>query len=228
MSCQSNNPDYIKSFSPSFTLDPDATTLIVIDLQYATGSRTAGLGKLLKEQGREDAGKWRFDRIEQSVIPNVQKLLKFFRGNKLKIIYVTLGSKVADFSDMMPSVKKLAQQLNNTVGYLEHEILKEVKPEPGELVINKTSISAFTTSGIDTILRAMGLQYLIFVGISTNSCVEGTASDAADYGYNCLLVSDGCAAANEEFHNAALKNFQRLLGRVDTTENVIAELKRSL
>jgi nicotinamidase-related amidase len=60
--------------------------------------------------------------------------------------------------------------------------------------------------------------------VSTNSCVEGTARDAADRGFRCLLVEDGCGAASRRLHDAACENFARLLGRVDSSAQVIAEL----
>jgi nicotinamidase-related amidase len=54
--------------------------------------------------------------------------------------------------------------------------------------------------------------------------VEGTARDAADRGFRCLLVEDGCGAASRRLHEAACENFARLLGRVDSSAQVIAEL----
>jgi nicotinamidase-related amidase len=91
-------------------------------------------------------------------------------------------------------------------------------------VLNKTTMSAFHSSGFERLVRVWGVEQLVFTGVSTNSCVEGTARDAADRGFRCLLVEDGCGAASEELHHAACRNFQRLLGRVATSERVIAEL----
>jgi nicotinamidase-related amidase len=54
--------------------------------------------------------------------------------------------------------------------------------------------------------------------------VEGTARDAADRGFRCVLVEDGCGAASPALHDAACHNFQRLLGRVESSARVLAEL----
>jgi len=62
---------------------------------------------------------------------------------------------------------------------------------------------------------------------STNSCVEGTARDAADRGFRCLLVEDGCGAASQTLHDATCTNFARLLGRVASSAQVLAELERA-
>jgi nicotinamidase-related amidase len=58
--------------------------------------------------------------------------------------------------------------------------------------------------------------------------VEGTARDAADCGFRCLLVEDGCGAASRELHDASCHNFGRLLGRVAASADVLAELERAL
>jgi Isochorismatase family len=57
---------------------------------------------------------------------------------------------------------------------------------------------------------------------------EGTARDAADRGYRCVLIEDGCGAASQRLHDATCENFQRLLGRVETSETVLAELESAL
>ncbi len=220
--------DYKTGFTTTFTLEPKKTALIPIDLQYATASRTVGLGKILKEQGKEELGKYRFDRIEQVVISNVQKLLTFFRRYKLRIIYITVGSEMPNYSDYLPHRIPFAKAMNNRVGEREHEILDEIKPLPEELVINKTTAGAFNSSTIDTALRTMKIEYCLFAGVSTHMCVEGTAREAADRGYRSIIVDDACAANKEEYHNAALVTFQRGYGRVCITDEVIRELEENL
>ena len=220
--------DYTDLFHTGFSLDPKRTGLLVIDMQYATACRTTGLGKLLKESGQEELGSYRFDRIEKWVIPNISLLLDFFRKNSLKIIYVTIGSQVPDYSDLALHLKSLAETVGNRKELPNHEILRELKPEQGEWIVNKTTMSAFNSSPMDSVLRSGGIEYLIFTGVSTNSCVEGTARDAADKGYKCVIAEDACGAANEELHRASINNFKRLLGRVGTAARMIQELKENL
>ena len=220
--------DYLADFLPAFQLEPTRTALLVIDMQYASGSRIHGLGRLLAEQGREESGRYRFDRIEGTVVPNIQRLLGFFRRHGLRVIYLTVGSEQPDYSDLPPHMRAFARAANNTRGNREHEILDELRPESSEPVLNKTTAGAFNSTGIDTLLRTLGTDHLVITGISTNSCVETTARDAADRGYRCVLVDDGCGAAREEFHQATLASFRRLFGQVATTGEVLAELEAGL
>src|SRR5262249_28334379 len=191
-------------------------------------SRLTGLGRALKGKGQETLGAYRFDRIENVVVPTVRRLLDFFRSRGLRVIYLTVGSELPDFSDLLPHMRAFAEAIGNTRGQREHEVLDEIAPAPGEPVLNKTTMSAFHSSGFERLLRSWGVQQLLFTGVSTNSCVEGTARDAADRGYRCLIVEDGCGAATQSLHDETCANFQRLLGRVDTADAVLAELTSAL
>jgi nicotinamidase-related amidase len=216
--------DYITEFTSDFELEPKSTALIIVDMQYATASRNKGLGKLLSEQGKSDLAEYRFDRIEDVTIPTITRLLSFFRKHQLSVIYLTMGSKAKDYRDALPHLKALLQSSNNYVGSDEHRILEEIKPQGAELIVQKTTIGAFSSTNIDAILWSRGLKYLLFTGVSTNMCVETTARDAADKGFRCVLIEDGCGASAQSYHDAAMTTFQRLFGKVNTSEEVIAEL----
>ena len=219
--------DYAHQFNPGFGLDPRTVALVVVDMQYASGSRDHGLGRGLKARGQEALGAYRFDRIEQTVVPTIQRLLAYFRQHRLKLVYLTVGSELPDYSDLLPHMRAFAESAGNTRGNHEHEILDALAPRAGEAVLNKTTMSAFHSTGFERLVRAWGVEQLVFTGISTNSCVEGTARDAVDRGFRCLLVEDGCGAASQTLHDATCTNFARLLGRVASSAQVLAELERA-
>lgn len=212
----------------TFRLEALKTALVIVDMQYASASRKAGVGRLLAERGRGHLFDWRFTRIEQVLVPNLRRLLSFFRERGLRVIYLTIGSEQADFSDMPDALRPFARAAGNRVGQPNHMVLRELEPLAGEAVILKKSQSAFMSSGFDAALRAMGIRDLCFAGVSTNSCVDGTARDAADLSYRCVLVEDCCSASREDHHHAALSSFASLAGRVLTTDEVIGELSDAL
>lgn len=213
---------------PSFTLEPRRTALIVVDMQYASACRTEGLGKKLAAEGRAEVARWRFDRVEQVVVPHIQQLLAFFRRHHLPIIYLTVGSRKPDFSDAPPHQAEFFRSLDNREGSRTHEVLDELKPRPGERVINKTTTGAFASTNLAEVLRQMGVTCLVFTGVSTNMCVDTTARTASDLGYWCVLAEDACGAAKEEYHRAACITWQRGFGRLASTDEVIAEMKQAL
>ncbi|MBI4333333.1 MAG: cysteine hydrolase [Chloroflexi bacterium] len=212
---------------PSFMLEPGATALVVVDMQYASASRADGMGKAAAGLSPAEAGAlaYRFDRLERVVVPAIQKLLRFFREHRLRVVYLTNGSEMPDYWDCLPHRRAGYEARNNKKGAREHEILDEIRPLGNECVINKTTTSPFNSTNIDMILaRIMGIRYLLFTGVSTNLCVENTARDAYDLGYRCVMVEDGCATTEERFHHAALEHFAKYFGRVDMAVDLIGEL----
>ena len=215
--------DYIRAFTVERTPDLRRAALVIIDMQYATGSRQGALGRRLAAQGSTVA-EYRFDRIERFVVPNTQRLLEAFRAAGARVLYVTVGARLADCSDAPLHMRRLFIETQNFEGSREHEIVDELKPRPGEAVINKTTNGAFASSGIDSLLRAWGTEQIYMVGVSTNMCVDTTARDAADRGYGVTLVEDACGTTLQPLHEATMLNFQRLWGRVRSTEQALDEL----
>jgi nicotinamidase-related amidase len=222
----------LPDFGPEFTLDPARTALVNIDMQYLDAHPDHGLGKILLERYPE-AGRYFRDRLAQIAIPNQQRLLAAFRKDKLRIVHLTVGPHLPDNSDFVPLRREADERVEREtgkkpvcypVGTFEHGILPEVAPQPGELVLNKVSRSGFTSTGLDQLLRNLGAEYLLVTGVMTNSCVEMTARDAADRGYKTVIVDDACATFTQDMHDAVLRTFRMLYGKVQTTAEVLAEL----
>jgi nicotinamidase-related amidase len=217
-------PDYIAAFMTERPVEPDKAVLLVIDMQYATGHRTGALARRMEAEGTWETVRWRFERIHDHLIPNAQKLLADFRAAGRRIAFVTLGCALEDYSDAPPHMAKLLSTNGSRIGSREHAIIEELSPRPGEAVINKTTIGAFASTGVDSLLRAWGCEQIYALGVSTNMCVETTAREAADRGYLVTLVDDACATTSAALHEGTLRNFQRLFGRVRSTAEVLAEL----
>ncbi len=215
---------YVEEFTESFTLNPTTTALLVVDMQNATGNPKHGLGALLEKQGRLDSAKYRFDRIKNTIVPNTQRLLAHFRAIGAPVIYVTYGAELPDCSDVPKHIRKLVIATNNKAGEIEHEIVDELKPLPSEPVLNKVTMGAFGSTGIDTLLKAKGITELVCTGVSTNNCVGMTAMEASDRGYSVVLASDATGTCSDEMQDAYIAMFLRLWGKVQTTEEIIEEI----
>lgn len=216
--------DYIAVLTPDTRLDPAKTCFVIVDLQYATGSRDHGLGLLLAEQGKLDHAEYRFSRIEQVVLPNTKRLLDFCRANGVRVVHLTYGSEVEDYSDLPLHVREVCRATRNREGLREHEINDLVKPQGSERVFNKLGASGFNSTALELVLRVYGVDTLLFAGVSTNMCVESTVRDAADRAFRCVVVEDCCGGDAQHTHDASITVMQRLFATVDSTDGVIARL----
>jgi nicotinamidase-related amidase len=216
--------DYIRAYMTERPIDLSHAALVMIDMQYATGSRQGALARKLQAEGSR-VGDYRFARIEQQVLPNTLRLRTHFSQLGRPVLHVTIGAAHADALDAPLHMRRLFAEFRNFVGSREHEILDELKPLPGEHVLRKTTIGAFASTNIDSLLRALGCEQLYLTGVSTNMCVETTAREAADRGYGVTLVEDACGTTHEDLHQVTMRNFQRLFGRVRSCDESLAELQ---
>jgi len=215
--------DYIRDYMTARPVNPAKSALVIVDMQRASGHRNGALGRRMRDE-RSNLTDYRFDRIEQLVIPNILRLAAALRAGGGEVVYITQGAERPDCADAAPHMRKFYAMTGNHRGSREHDILDELAPEPDDHVVNKRSIGAFASTGIDHLLRSLGREQLYMTGISTNMCVESTAREAADRGYAVTLVEDACATTHADLHDATIRNFQRLFGRVLSTEEVLVEL----
>lgn len=215
---------------PAVQLDINKTALIIVDMQLFDTSREHGLAFSMKKF--PEMYEYYYSCIDRVVLPNSMRLLEFFRKNDLPVIHLTIGAELKQGGDLIPRRKRRDKIMTEKTGVNftfykgseAHQIHPLLKPVESELVINKNSASPFNSTGIDQLLRNMDITGLIIIGVSTCSCVETTARDASDRGYECVLVEDACATFDQESHDSSLKIFARMFGEVMTTEQVMKHL----
>ena len=212
---------------PEFALGGKRIALLVVDMQRFCAHPDYGLGARLREHFPQ-AAEYYFARLSL-IVPNIARLQRAFRETQRQVIFTTFGSELPGGGDLPRSRRRPPgrpeRQFNNfSRGTVEHGILPDLRPVSGDLVINKVTTSAFTSTGIDQSLRHLGVDVLAITGVSTEVCVESTARDAADRGYECVLVDDACATLDAAAHAATLTSFARLFGRVMSTDALVDEM----
>jgi biuret amidohydrolase len=86
-----------------------------------------------------------------------------------------------------------------------HDIIPELYPVLGEVVIDKPGKGAFYQTDLDLVLKNRGIETLLVCGVTTEVCVSTTIREANDRGYRCIALSDCCASYFPEFHEMGLK-----------------------
>ncbi len=211
---------------PDFTLAPASTALVIIDMQRCFLEADIGLGALLRARF-PGAADYYNSRLNASVLPNVQRILSAFRCARLRVVHITVGPELPDGSDFSPLRRAANDQADNRFkalfprGTPEHAIVDTFAPSSKELVLNKTTRSAFNSTALELTLRNLGIDGLIVCGVQTNACVESTARDAADLGFKCVLVDDACQCFSPLMHNGTMMSFASLFGKVWDTAWVL-------
>jgi nicotinamidase-related amidase len=204
---------------PSRPLNPRRTALLIIDMQYLDASREYGLGRIARERGKAHLYEPRFARIDE-IVPRIAELAAECRRHGVTVIHLRVASTLPRAADAPPGLRGM----ECVEGSKEAEFLEELAPQPGDVVISKTSVSAFTSTNIDWQLRNLGIETLIATGIVTSGCVELTMRDAADRGYRGVVVEDGCGANSPELHRAAIERLSHGQLRAAPAAEVIREL----
>jgi nicotinamidase-related amidase len=183
--------------------DPAATALVIIDMQRDF-VMPGGFGEAL---GNDVALLW-------STVDPIRRMLEAARRLSMLIVHTREGHR-PDLSDCPPS--KLtrgrgARRIGDpgpmgrilVRGEPGHEIVPELAPKAGEVVIDKPGKGAFFATDLELILRDRSIKTLIVCGVTTEVCVNTTVREANDRGFECVVLSDCVGSYFHEFHVAAL------------------------
>ncbi|GGM28768.1 hypothetical protein GCM10011351_13470 [Paraliobacillus quinghaiensis] len=157
----------------------------------------------------------------ENVITNSKRLIDGFREKNIPIIYtrqinradgvgLSLGEPLND--DGTPFYYNTATE--------SIEIFDEIKPQDGDIIIDKYRWSAFHETSLDLTLRSLNVTDVVIGGVVTDGCLLTSVFDAYFRDYNIHLVKDICAASNEGSHMASLMmiaNWVYALKMYDTT-----------
>jgi len=219
-------------------IDPRRTAVVVVDMQNDFGA---------------EGGMFARSRIPiadiRTVVDPIALVLRAARSAGMKVIYLTmqfdpdlsnagapdapnfLKHKVLGVGDVVaaPDGRTSRTLVEGTWGT---EILPELTPEEGDIVVAKHRYSGFFEKELDAVLREHGIESLVFTGCTTSVCVDSTLRDAFYRDYRCLLLSDctgepiGSNLARSN-HEASLLVIETLFGWVSDSPSLLQALEKA-
>lgn len=175
-------------------LEPRKTALLVVDVQ-------------MSEVSPETARKYPdyVRTVHERVVPNIRRLIDELRGRGVEIVYTVMEAMTKDGRDSSLDYK-LSEMIYPKGGPLS-KVIAGIAPGDDDILLPKSSSGVFNSTNLDYLLRNMGIENLIVVGMLSGQCVDMAVRDGADRGYYMICVHDACAAHTEDEHIAALRAF---------------------
>jgi ureidoacrylate peracid hydrolase len=225
------SPTTVTARPQPVSFDAQRSAVIVVDMQNGFATK----GGYLDRAGFDISG-------ARSTVEKCQRVIAAARARSIPIVYLQMGWH-ADMHDAgrpyggmwhkSVALRFMRQRPENrgtaiVRGTWDYAIVEELAPRANDIVIPKTRLSGFFDTGLDSVLRSLGTEMMVFTGIATNVCVEATLRDALYRDYLCLLVEDATNATGPDYvKKATLFNVETILGWVTTTDEFCNALASS-
>ncbi|MER9652958.1 cysteine hydrolase [Mesorhizobium sp. M0152] len=219
------------------SIDPTQAAVLVVDMQNDFGSK----GGMFDRAGIDISG------IQRAIGPTAS-VIAAARNVRVPVVYLKMGYR-SDLSDLgasgapnrlrhlqifgvgesmtAPDGSESRILIRDTWGT---DIVDDLKPKAGDVVLYKTRFSGFYETELDAVLRTAGIRHLIVTGCTTSVCVESTIRDAFFRDFQCILLID-CTSepiardASRSNHDASLTLVEVLFGWTSTSDHFLMAIE---
>jgi len=201
---------------PALVLDPKRCALLIQDMQ----NDAVGEGGAFASSGAPAHAK------AQNVVENIRSVARAARAAGVPVIHIwfIVEPGAVGVKQNAPLFKGIAEQKADVRGGWGAKPVTGMEPEPGDLIIEKMTMSAWEGTRLESLLKGLGRDTIIDTGAWTNMSIEHTARTGADKGYVVILPEDCCSTMNAEWHRASINFAMRNVATVTKAAAVIKAL----
>jgi nicotinamidase-related amidase len=153
-----------------------------------------------------------------AAVERATRLAGEFRRHRLPVVLVNVTGRP-------PGRTETGRSRGGTMAPDWADLIDELDVQPSDHLITKRRRSAFHDTGLDTLLRDLGVTQIVLTGISTSSGVESTARSASDHGYHVVLATDAMSDPDAEAHRHSVERVFPKLGETATTAEILGRIE---
>ena len=170
--------------------------------------------------------------IYREIIPNIKRIIDTCHELRIPVFY-TQQVREESGIDLLTRLHRIIPKRRLEYvkipacvrGTWDADIIDELLPSKGDLVVVKRRDSAFQDTEFELWLRSIGADTIIYTGVDTCICVENSIREGFNRGYDVILVGDAVASSWPDLHKATLMKVRGSFGLVLTTEQLIDMLR---
>lgn len=195
------------------TIDPARTALVIVDVQVDFAASHGLLGRAGVDMAPSEP-----------VIDRIETMIAAARAAGATVAFMRVVTRPETDSIALTTwMERRGRPGEGAICRADGEGADyyRVRPEPGDVEIQKLKYSSFHGTDLDAQLRGRGIDTLVIAGITTDCCVDSTARDAFHRDYHVFVVSDACTAYNDTLHHGALYSMSEHCVLLVTSDAVV-------
>ncbi len=196
-------------------LTPGRTVLVIIDPQ----------NDFLHPEGWYAEKGIDISHMQRSIEP-LKQLIKDCRAKNIPIVWTRHGTKGVEDGGPFMRLRPFLAEGGLRQGTWGYEVLEELGPHEDDWYVEKTRLSAFFQTNLESVLRALNADTVLYTGVLTNQCVAATSKDSTFRDFKSIVVEECTGTTFPHLHDPAIEMMRVGWAEVRDLESTLSEIRQ--